>query len=97
MIFNECMNKLVLPVLLLTLTKSSLLVFLGLLERGGEMFEAEDDEVGEQDEERTLELLSIEFVVLVVLVGDGIAASLLLDDVDDDDDEFNVGSSLDSV
>lgn len=94
MIFNECMNKLVLPVLLLTLTKSSLLVFLGLLERGGEMFEAEDDEVGEQDEERTLELLSIEFVVLV---GDGIAASLLLDVVDDVDDEFNVGSSLDRV
>ena len=88
------MNKLVLPVLLLTLTKSSLLVFLGLLERGGEMFEAEDDEVGEQDEERIPELLSIEFVVLV---GDGIAASLLLDDVDDVDDEFNVGSSLDSV
>lgn len=88
------MNKLVLPVLLLTLTKSSLLVFLGLLERGGEMFEAEDDEVGEQDEERTLELLSIEFVVLV---GDGIAASLLLDVVDDVDDEFNVGSSLDRV
>jgi hypothetical protein len=88
------MNKLVLPVLLLTLTKSSLLVFLGLLERGGEIFEAEDDEVGEQDEERILELLSIEFVVLV---GDGIAASLLLDDVDDVDDEFNVGSSLDSV
>lgn len=88
------MNKLVLPVLLLTLTKSSLLVFLGLLERGGEMFEAEDDEVGEQDEERILELLSIEFVVLV---GDGIAASLLLDDVDDVDDEFNVGSSLDRV
>ena len=88
------MNKLVLPVLLLTLTKSSLLVFLGLLERGGEIFEAEDDEVGEQDEERILELLSIEFVVLV---GDGIAASLLLDDVDDVDDEFNVGSSLDRV
>lgn len=58
------------------------------------MFEAEDDEVGEQDEERIPELLSIEFVVLV---GDGIAASLLLDDVDDVDDEFNVGSSLDSV
>ena len=94
MIFNECMNKLVLPVLLLTLTKSSLLVFLGLVERGGEMFDAEDDEVGEQDEERIPELLSIEFVVLV---GDGIAASLLLDDVDDVDDEFNVGSSLDSV
>lgn len=88
------MNKLVLPVLLLTLTKSSLLVFLGLVERGGEMFDAEDDEVGEQDEERIPELLSIEFVVLV---GDGIAASLLLDDVDDVDDEFNVGSSLDSV